>query len=114
MTLPIYKHYKIIFLHLHPLGPRLGLKDTAEYVGCAKSSVTFWSQRWAESEDLSDNKITGRPRKTTPKQDQLIVQLASKELDPSSIKIQRQIKKQKIEVSLSTINRRLHEFGENI
>jgi transposase len=111
MTLPIHKRYEIIFLHHHPLGPKLGLKDTAEYVGCAKSTVTFWSQRWKKSEDLSDNKITGRPRKTTSKQDQVIVQIAEKKTDPSTIEIQKQIKKRKIEVSLSTINRRLHEFG---
>lgn len=111
MSLPINKRYEAIFLHLHPKGPKMGLTDTANEIGCARSSVVFWVKRWYKTKDLSDKPKTGRVRKTTSRQDNVIVKLAKEENDITSYKIQQEVKKRKIEVSVRTINRRLKEAG---
>jgi len=109
MSLPIHKRYEIIFLHQHPKGPKLGLEATAKYVKCSKSTVIRWVQRWQLTKDLSDQPKSGRNRSTTPKQDEKIIELATKQTNATAADIQHGMEKRNVNVSLKTIQRRLHE-----
>ena len=111
MTLPLHKRYEIIFLHQHLKGPKLGLAATAKYVGCSKSTVLFWVQRWGKTKDLSEQPKSGQNRITTPKQDAKILELANKNTDITTVDIHQEMKKRKVDVSVRTIQKRLSEGG---
>ena len=70
MALPMHQRYGIVFLSQHALGPKLGHKSVTKVVKCSTSTVQYWLSRWKQSKDLDDSARTGRPRATTPKQDQ--------------------------------------------
>ena len=93
MSLPIHKRYKIIFLHIHPKDPKLGLEAIAKYVHCSKPTVVYWVQRWQETKDLNDQPKSGRNRSTTPKQDEKIIELAQKQTNATAADIQWEMKK---------------------
>jgi transposase len=111
MSLPVDKRYEIVFLSHHPMGPQLGVKAVAKAVKCAKSTVQYWLKRWKDSKDLSDSKRSGRPRGTTKKVDQRIVDLASSDNIVTTRDIQHALKRENKEVSQETIRRRLKEPG---
>jgi len=111
MTLSVDKRYEIVFLSQHPMGPRLGVKAVAKEVKCAKNTVQYWLKRWKDSKDLTDAKRTGRPRSTTEKVDQRIVDLANNEKVTTTHNIQRVLKRQNVQISQETIRRRLKECG---
>jgi len=78
MALPLHERYEIIFLSQHPLGPKLSNTAVAKTVHCGVTTVKRWLKRWKQSKDLSDSSRSGRPRATTPKQDQQVVSLAER------------------------------------
>ena len=80
MALPMHQRYEIVFLSQHRLGPKLGHKTVAKVVKCSTSAVQYWLSRWKQSKDLDDSARTGRPRATTPKQDQQILLLAEQHI----------------------------------
>ena len=103
MSLPIHKRYEIIFLHTHPKGLKLGLAATAKYIGCSKSTVNNWVQRWTETKDLNDKPKSERNRVTTEKQDEKIIELAKKDDDIDIHEIRKEMKKRKLNISDNTI-----------
>jgi transposase len=109
MSLPVYQRYEIVFLHTHPKGPKLGLKAIANYMHCSKSTVVYWTKRWEETKDLNDQPKSGANRITSLKQDEKIVKLAKKNDDITVVKIQQEMKKQDVNISVTTIRRRLNE-----
>lgn len=109
MSLEIHQRYEIVFLSRHELGPKLGLKAVAKVVKCDKKTVKYWLERWDVSKDLSDLERSGRPRVTSADDDQQIIQLANKETFTTSHDIKKNLEAKGIEVSESTIIRRLHE-----
>lgn len=111
MSLPLHKRYEIVFLSCHPLGPQLGLKRVAKVVKCSKSTVKYWRDRWNETKDLTDLPVSGRPRSTTPKQDEKIVSLAVEEMFATCGDIADRLNKKGVEIDEKTIQRRLHEAG---
>jgi transposase len=111
MTLPLHKRYEIIFLHEHPKVENLSFSKIAVYIGCSKSTVIYWVQRWQISKDLTEEPKPGRQRSTTAKQDERIVKMAKTEHNITSTKIQGIMEKKGIDISARTIRRRLHEFG---
>jgi hypothetical protein len=88
MTLPLHKRYEIIFLHEHPKVENLSFSKIAVYIGCSKSTVIYWVQRWQISKDLTEEPKPGRQRSTTAKQDERIVKMAKTEHNITSTKIQ--------------------------
>lgn len=111
MALPIHKRYEIVFLSLHPLGPKLSLTAVAKVVKCGKSTVKHWLDRWKESKDLTNLPVSGRSRATTPKQDKQIVTLANQDTFVTTHDIKHRLKKKRVSISHETIRRRLHEAG---
>jgi transposase len=111
MALPIHQRYEIVFLSCHPLGPKLGWKAVAKEVKCDRKTVKYWLDRWKESKDLYDASRSGRPRATTPKQDEQVLSLADQQMFVTSRDIQNQLKRKGAEISERTVRRRLNEAG---
>lgn len=111
MALPIHQRYEIIFLSRHPLGPRLGLKAVAKAVKCDKKTVKYWLDRWKASKDLTKSTRSGRPRETTPKQDQQILSMANQQISVTSRDIENRLKRKGVRISQRTVRRRLNEAG---
>lgn len=109
MSLPLHKRYEIVFLHEHPNGPKLGYTAISKIVKCSRDTVGRWIKRWKETKDLSDEPKAGRPRCTTDKEDKQIVKLAEKVEALTCSDIHSAIEKKGINVSSSTVRRRIIE-----
>ena len=64
MPLSTEESLKIVFLMLHPLGPKLSFNAIAEYMKCSQETVVKWVKRYEESQSGEDKKGRGRKRKT--------------------------------------------------
>jgi transposase len=109
--LPLHRRFEIIFLNEHPYGPHWSYQEIAAYIGCTKAAVSYWIQRWKVSDDLSNQKKLGRRRSTTKKQDERMVKIAETEHNITSTQIKRKMEALNINVSESTVKRRLREAG---
>jgi transposase len=111
MAVQVYQRYEIIFLSQHPLGPKLSHTAVAKAVHCGVTTVKRWLKRWKQSKDLTDAPRSGRPRATTPKEDQRIVALAEQQTFVTSRDIANQLNKKGVEINERTVQRRLNEAG---
>ena len=69
MPLSTEERLEIVFLRLHPLGPKLFFNAIAECMKCSKETVVKWVKRYEESQSVEDKKGRGRKRKTEEKED---------------------------------------------
>ena len=107
MALSIQKHWEIIFLHTHKLGPKLSLHAIAKELHCSWDTVQTWINRYQDTGDVQDEQGRGRKRKTSDKEDTKIVSMA-KRLRSSTLKdISLSISKQGTNISRTTVKRRL-------
>lgn len=111
MELSLEKRYEIVFLHEHPAGPKWGYNKIASHIRCSKSTAIYWVKRYHKDRDLSNQERSGRARITTAKQDERIIKMAETEHDITSIQIKEKLKRKGVEISESTIKRRLRENG---
>jgi len=111
MPLSLSQRYEIVFLKLHPLGPKMSNKAISKYIGCEPKAVRYWLGRWQENEDLSNLPKTGRPRATSKKTDLKIVNIAKREQNITSSDISNVLKKDGVNIDPSTVRRRLRESG---
>lgn len=111
MALPIHQRYEIIFLSQHSMGPKLSHTNVAKTVKCSLSTVKYWLKRWKQSKVLNDLPRSGRPRATTPKQDQQIVSLAEQQTFITSQDITNRMNRRGVIINERTVQRRLNEAG---
>ena len=111
MAFSIQKHWEIVFLHLHRLGPKLSLRSIAKEVKCSLDTVQTWIKQYQETGDVQDKGGQGRKRKTSDKEDRDIVTIAKKHKTGSSANISTLINKKGINVSSATIRHQLNEQG---
>lgn len=113
MSLELHKRYEIVFLAKHKYGPKFGINRIAKLIKCHRTTVVRWLKRWDVTKDLGDQERTGRPRKTTIKQDEIIIDVVRQDVDQglTSQMIQEQVKENDINVDARTIRRRLNEAG---
>ena len=111
VVLPVYQRYEIVFLSSHSLGPQLSHAAVAKEIGCSKSTVKYWLQRWKQSKDLTDTSRSGRRRMTIPKQDQRILSLAEEQTFVTARDVAHRMKRKRVEISERTVRRRLKEAG---
>src|SRR5579871_5575503 len=109
MQLSIQKRWKIVFLHLHRLGSKLGIRAIAKELRCSKDTVQTWINRYQETGDVQEEENQGRKRKTSEKEDLDIVSIAKKHRISSSMEISLSMSKQGIDILSSTVRRRLNE-----
>jgi transposase len=107
----LQKRYEIVFLSLHPKGPQWNHHQVASYTHTTENSVRYWLQRFKENPDLTASVPSGRKRKTSEKEDNLITTIVATNPTSTIKDIQEVLKKKKVEVSESTISRRLRESG---
>src|SRR5579871_3551787 len=103
------KRWEIVFLYLHRLGPKLGIRAIVKELRCSKDTVQTWINRYQETGDVQDEEKQGRKRKTSEKEDLDIVSIAKKHRTSLSMEISLSISKQGIDISSSTVRRRLNE-----
>ena len=72
MPLSTEERLEIVFLRLHPLGPKLSFNAIAGYMKCFKQTVITWVKRYEESQNVENKKGSGRERKTEEKEDFMI------------------------------------------
>ena len=60
MPLSTEERLEIVFLRLHPLGPKLSFNAIAEYMKCSKQTVITWVKRYEESQNVENQKGSGR------------------------------------------------------
>ena len=109
MALPMHQRYEIVFLSQHRLGPKLGHKSVAKVVKYSTSTVQYWLSRWKQSKDLDHSARTGRPRATTPKQDQQILSFAEQQTFITTRDITNQLNRKRTKINERMTRRRLNE-----
>ena len=111
MKFSIKKHWEIIFLYLHRLGPKLSIRAIAKELQYSKDTVQIWIYRYQETEDIQDEEGRGRKRKTSEREDLDIVTIAKKNRTKTLAEISTSMDKQRTALSIATISRRLNEQG---
>src|SRR5579871_2692474 len=109
MQLSIQKRWEIVFLYLHRLGPKLGIRAIAKELRCSKDTVQTWINRYQETGDIQEEEKQGRKRKTSEKEDLDIISIAKKHRISLSIEISLSMSKKETDISSSTMRRRLNE-----
>ena len=54
MAFSIQKHWEIMFLHLHRLGPKLSIRSIAKELQCSQDTVQKWINQYQETGDVQD------------------------------------------------------------
>ena len=111
MEISIEKHYEIIFLHLHRLGPKLSIRAIAKELQCSKDTVQIWIHRYQETGKVEVEEKRGRKRKTSEREDLDIVAMAKKNKTKTLAEISTSMEKQGTTISKATVRRRLNEQG---
>jgi transposase len=111
MEFSIQRHWRIIFLHLDRLGPKLSIRVIAKELQCSKDTVQIWIHRYQETGDVQDEERRGRKRKTSEREDLDIITIAKKNRTKTLAQISTSMDKQGTTLSKATIRRRLNEQG---
>jgi transposase len=111
VSLSMKSRWEIVFLYTHRRGPHLSRSQVAREVRCTPNSVDYWLKRYRETGDVQDVERTGRPRKTSPKEDAIIIKVTDQNDEESSKVIAKKLKRKKVNVSDRTVRRRLNEAG---
>ena len=69
MAFSIQKHWEIIFLHTHKLGPQLSIRSIAQELQCSRDKVQTWIHRYEKTGDVQDEEGRGRKRKISEQED---------------------------------------------
>ena len=111
MAFSIQKHWEIIFLHLHKLGPKLSLTAIAKELPCSLNTVHTWIHRYQETGDVQDQSRQGVKRKTSEIEDTKIIATAKRLRTGSLADISTILNRQGTSISLTTIQHQLNEQG---
>jgi transposase len=111
MTISMKKRWEIVFLRLHPLGPKMEPGSIAKYVKCSIRQVKYWAKRYVETGTVDDHNGAPRKRATTPNQDAKIIQTVEAHNDETLSQLQQRINKQGVTCSRATLHNRIKEDG---
>lgn len=87
------------------------IREIAELLGVAKSTVGYILRKKEFSGELGNSKRPGRPRKTTMMDDRRKLTLVKKNSFTTSTEVQNTLREVGVSVSKSTVKRRLHEIN---
>ena len=105
------KRWEIIFLHLKEEGPKLPISKVAKRLKISRWTVSHWANVFNTTGDIQDKKSTGRPRKTSHKEDKEIEKMVLNYKEANTKKIARELTSLGTNISSRTVNRRLAERG---
>src|SRR5579871_1421930 len=109
MEFSIEKYWKIIFLYLHRLGPKLSTRAIAKELQCSRNTVEIWIHRYQKTGDVQDEEGRGRKRKTSEKENLDIVTIAKKNKTKILAEISISMNKQGTTISKATVRRILNK-----
>ena len=72
---------------------------------CHRNTVIRRLDRWEETKDFSDSSRPGTPRSTTAKDNQLMIDLTTEEMDATSETVKQEPEKKRVLISNRTIRR---------
>lgn len=101
------KRFEAVYLHLHPKGPNLSVAATAKYIKKSEGFVKKWTRQYKHVQNVDDQPNVKPNRATTPKQEKRIVKLFEQSPGMSLDQGVQRLRRLKINVSRSTIKRRL-------
>ena len=105
------KRWEIIFLHLKQEGPKLPISKVAKRMKTSRWTVSHWVNVFNTTGDVQDKKSTGRPRKTSHKQDKEIEKMVLNYKEANTQNIARELTSLGLNISSRTVHRRLTERG---
>ena len=111
MSLALHQRYEIIFLAKNIYGPKFSQTKIAKIMRCHRNTVKRWLDRWEETKDPSDSSRPRAPRSITAKDNQLMIDLTTEEINTTSETVKQELEKKRVLTSNRTIRRRLHETG---
>ena len=111
MVLSVQRRWEIVFLHKHPLGPKMSTYAIAKYIGCDLKTVENWLKRYEETNDVQEKEGRGRKRKFSEILDKKLIRAIEKEPTTSSRCLSARLKAKGVSISPSTIQKRLRESG---
>src|ERR1700722_4905564 len=103
MAFSIQKHWEIVFLHLHRLGPQLSIRSIAKELQCSQDAVQTWIHQYQETGDVQDQQKSGRKRKTSEREDTNIVSIAKRLRTSLSAEISISVNRQETNISSRTV-----------
>jgi transposase len=101
------KRFEAVFLHSHPLGPKLSLQATANYIKKSKAFVNQWVEQYNREKNVNDQPNVKPNRATTSQQDMRIVNLFEQNPGMSLNQGVERLSRRGLHVSPSTVRRRL-------
>ena len=110
-TISSKKKWEIIFLHINNQGPRLSIAKTGKQLKLSLSCVKHWIRVFRETGGFEEEKGSGRPRKSSKREDQKIVKMTEDNKEMSVKDLSQNLKEKGLSLSYSTIRRRLIEAG---
>ena len=111
MAFSVQKHWEIVFLHLHRLGPKLSIRSIAKELQCSQDTVQKWINQYQETGDVQDQQKSGRKRKTSEREDTNIVSIAKRLRTSSSAEISISVNRQGTNISSRIVRCQLNEQG---
>ena len=111
MSLQYKQRWEIVFLCLHPFGPKMTQVGASKYLKISRGSVRMWINRYKETGAVDDIPRSGRSRVTTEKQDLDMVRMIDDNKALTSQEIANNLAKKGVRISSRTVRRRLNEKG---
>ncbi|XP_072543322.1 uncharacterized protein [Salminus brasiliensis] len=90
------------------------IREIGQIMGLSKSTVAYILRKNASTGDVSNKKRSGRPKKTTEEDDQIILSIMTKNPRTPVQQIRNTLKEVGREVSMTTIRRKLHLLNHTI
>ena len=113
MSMYYKQRWEIIFLSLHPEGPKWAQERVAKYLKISPGMVQMWITRYKDTGSVDDVPRTGRSRATNEKQDMAMVKIIDENPTLTSEEVANKISKKGVIVSSRTVRRRLNQSGLN-
>lgn len=109
MSSAYVKRFEAVFLCSHPKGPKLSYSAAARYMKKSPEFVRKWVNRYKAVKNVDDFEERGKTRKTSKKEDKIILKTFESNPNLTLRQAQKIIAKKNIKVGLMTIKRRLQE-----
>lgn len=101
------KRFEAVFLHSHPLGPKLSIAAIARRLKKSRQWVMRWTEQFQREKNVNDKPNIKPNLATTSKQDERIVKLFEENPGMSLDQGVERLSRRNIQVSRSTVKRRL-------
>lgn len=101
------KRFEVVFLHLHPKGPKMSIPAIVKYTKKSRSFVVQWIEHYKQHKNVNDQPNVKPNRASTSREDKRIVDLFEKNPGMTVDQGVEKLSRLKIKVSNSTVRRRL-------